>query len=167
MKGTLSEAFGDTVATRTLARLGVTSSSDRAGPLVQASPTVLSKFDVPHRQKPTWPSRFTHDVTIEGRATRNGWRTLVSTSGFRKIAKHYSLTFKAKTSVPWPYEVHWQVVNTGDEARRCNQLRGTIFAGDDVRHERTEYTGFHWIECFIVKDGVLVARSGEFVVNIE
>ena len=167
MKGTLSEAFGDTVATRTLARLGATSSSDRAGTLVQVSPTVLAKFDVPHRQKPTWPSRFTHDVTIEGRATRDGWRTLVSTSGFRKIAKHYSLRFKAKTSVPWPYEVHWQVVNTGDEARWCDQLRGTIFAGDDVRHERTEYTGFHWIECFIVKDGVLVARSGEFVVNIE
>ena len=33
--------------------------------------------------------------------------------------------------------------------------------------ERTKYAGMHWIECFIVKDGVLVARSGEFVVNIE
>jgi hypothetical protein len=84
----------------------------------------------------------------------------------RKIAKHYSLRFKAKTNVPWPYDVHWQVVNTGEEASQRGQLRGTIFSGGCERDERTEYSGFHWIECFILKDGVLVARSGEFVVEI-
>ncbi|HNO77603.1 MAG TPA: nucleotidyltransferase [Phycisphaerae bacterium] len=166
MEGTLSKAFGENIATRTLHRLGVKSSGNRAETLLHASSTALSRFDVPHRQKPTWPSRFTHDVAIEGRATRHGWRTIVSNNGFRKIAKDYSLLFKVKTNVPWPYDVHWQVVNTGEEARRRAQLRGTIFSGERERNERTEYTGFHWIECFIVKDGVLVARSGEFVVEI-
>jgi hypothetical protein len=166
MEGTLTEAFGENITTRTLHRLGVKASGNRAGALVQASSTAISRFEVPHRQKPTWPSRFTHDVTIEGKATRQGWRTLVSNNGFRKIAKHYSLRFKAKTNVPWPYDVHWQVVNTGEEASQRGQLRGTIFSGGCERDERTEYSGFHWIECFILKDGVLVARSGEFVVEI-
>lgn len=167
MEGTLTEAFGDTIATRTLNRLGVKPSGNRAGALVQASSTALSRLDVPHRQKPTWPTRFTHDVTIEGRATREGWRTLVSNNGFRKIAKHYSLRFEAKTNVPWPYDVYWQVVNTGSEAQTAKSLRGQIFSGFTTRTESALYTGFHWVECFIVKDGVLVARSGEFVVNIE
>lgn len=167
MEGTLTEAFGDTIATRTLNRLGVKSTDSCADALVLAGSTALSQFDVPHRQKPAWPTRSTHNVTIEGRATRDGWRTLVSSNGFRKIAKHYSLRFAAKTNVPRPYDVCWQVVNTGDEARQRGQLRGPIFSGGNVRNERTEYTGFHWIECFIVKDGYLVARSGEFVVNIE
>lgn len=35
-----------------------------------------------------------------------------------------------------------------------------------VREEKTKYTGTHWVECFVVKENVCVARSGEFVVNI-
>ncbi|WP_197996831.1 nucleotide-binding domain-containing protein, partial [Gimesia chilikensis] len=31
----------------------------------------------------------------------------------------------------------------------------------------TKFPGMHWVECFVVKNGVCVARSGEFVVNIE
>jgi len=166
MEGTLTKAFGNTTTTRTLNRLGVKSTGNRAGTLMQTNSTTHSKFNVPHRQRPTWPNRFTHNVTIEGRATRYGWRTHVSSNGFRKIAKLYSLRFKAKTDVGEPYKVYWQVVNTGREAEERGQLRGTIFAGGRVRDERTEYSGFHWIECFIVKDDILIARSGEFVVNV-
>lgn len=167
MEGTLAKAFGDAIATRILNRLRVTTTGNRTGALVQAASEATSRFNVPHCQKPSWPAQFTHDVTIEGTATRNGWRTLTSTNGFRKIAKHYSLRFQAKTNVPWPYDVYWQVVNTGPEAEAANSLRGQIFSGSITRTESTLYTGFHWIECFIVKDGYLVARSGEFVVNIE
>jgi len=35
------------------------------------------------------------------------------------------------------------------------------------RRESTLYKGMHWIECFIIKNGKCVARSSEFVVNIE
>lgn len=167
MEGTLTEAFGDTIATRTLNRLGVKTTGNRTGALVQAGSAAISRFDVPHRQKPSWPAQFTHDVTIEGKATRDGWRTLTSTNGFRKIAKHYSLRFEAKTNVPWPYDVYWQVVNTGSEAQAANSLRGQIFSGFTTRTESTLYTGFHWVGCFIVKNGVLVARSGEFIVSIK
>jgi hypothetical protein len=63
-------------------------------------------------------------------------------------------------------------VNTDDEARSANSLRGgyydgVIEKGGRVRQESTLYSGMHWVECFIVKNGVCVARSGEFVVNIK
>ena len=164
---TLTEVFGETIATRTINRLGVKSTDTRAGALGQANTTAISRFDVPHRQKPPWPRGSSHRLNIQGHAIRNGWRTLTSSNGFQKIAKQYTLRFVAKTDVPWPYDVYWQVVNTGAEAQAAGSLRGQIVSGFSTHTERTLYKGFHWIECFIVKDGYLVARSGEFVVNIE
>jgi hypothetical protein len=87
------------------------------------------------------------------------------------LSKHYSLRFKAKTNILWPYKVYWQVVNTDEEARAANCLRGGFYdgiieKGGRVRKESTLYRGIHWIECFIVKNGVCVARSGEFMVKI-
>lgn len=81
--------------------------------------------------------------------------------------------FSATTNVPKPFSLYWQVVNTGLEAEQANQLRGqilpsrTVGVGGLTQKESTLYTGMHWIECFVVKDGICVARSGEFVVNIE
>lgn len=74
--------------------------------------------------------------------------------------------------MPAPYQVFWQVVNEGPEAAAVSGgLRGgfdtgTVDRGDITRQETTLYVGSHTIECFIVKDGYLVARSGAFIVNI-
>ena len=146
--------------------LDTSSAFSRKSGMAQAVSSTLSRFDVPHREQPTWPVQIGYRATINGRATRQGYRTLTSTNGFKRIGKHYSLQFEAATNVPRPYNVYWQVVNTGEEAERVGQVRGNITLGGKGHIERTEYTGFHWIECFIVKDGKLVARSGEFVVKI-
>jgi hypothetical protein len=135
--------------------------------MLQASSADLSKFNVAHRQKPKWPINLTHEVTIECTAKQPREQTLHSDNGFRRIAKHYSLEFKARTNVPGFYHVYWQIVNTGHEAQSHGSLRGEITLGFTNHSESTLYKGFHWVECFIVKDGILVARSGEFVVNIE
>jgi len=65
---------------------------------------------------------------------------------------------------------HWRVVNTGREATQEGCLRGGFYrsnTGSGKRFENTLYRGMHWVECFIVKEGVCVAKSEEFVVNIE
>ena len=83
------------------------------------------------------------------------------------------LTFEATTNVPPPYEVYWQVVNSGPEAEavpgglRGGFDRGIVERGSIKRVEHTEYAGMHTIECFIVKSGYLAANSGPFVVNIK
>jgi hypothetical protein len=139
--------------------------------LVPGSLRTSSRFDVPHRQKPRWPVSERDRVTITGKANRKGYRqkTIRNQSTW---SKGWSLRFEAKTDTEPPYEVHWQVVNTGREAQAANDLRGGFYEcnageGSCARRERTRYRGIHWIECFIVKNGICVAHSGEFVINIE
>ena len=146
--------------------------SKRTGSAIDTTRKIaLPIFSLLHRQEPPWPVMKRYHVSISACATREGFRTLNSASGYRTIAKRYSLRFEARTNAPRPFDVHWQVVNTGDEARSKNALRGGFDPGEGndglVRKESTLYTGKHWIECFIVKDGQCVARSGEFVVNVE
>lgn len=152
--------------TKTNPKLQQLNTGDKLSVVVPGA-SALSRFNVPHRERPIWPIETYYNVTIDGQATRNGFRTLTSRNGFNNIGKKYSLRFEAKTNVPHPYDVYWQIVNTGYHAKSVGQLRGQIFAGSNVRTESTEYTGFHWVECFIVKSGVCVARSGEFVVHIQ
>lgn len=77
----------------------------------------------------------------------------------------HEIDYVARTDAPVPYNIYWQVVNTGEHARHEKGLRGEIFQGGQVRTEHTLYHGMHWIECFIIsKDNVCIARSGPFYV---
>ncbi|MCA8377928.1 nucleotidyltransferase [Burkholderia cenocepacia] len=67
----------------------------------------------------------------------------------------------AECNVQEPYEVMWKVRNVGDEAVRRNMIRGQIVR-DDGRRERKETANFHgphYVECFVIKNGVCVARD--------
>ena len=141
-------------------------------PLAASTDRKPALFDVPHRQPPKWPITLTGWVEITGCASRKRFRSFKMKSDSKPLRKHWSLQFEAQTNVPKPYNVYWQVVNTGDEARRAKGLRGgfdegVIENGRQVKNETTLYKGTHWIECFIVKNGICGARSGEFVVNIQ
>lgn len=130
----------------------------------------------PHRQPASWKQHptATGDVKIvEARAGKSRWRSVRFRSGDKPLPKGCDLRFRAKTTVAKPFNVFWQTTNTGPEAEEKGKagLRGEIDnvrteAGGLVRKESTAYTGAHSIECFIVKDGYLAARSGPFVVNI-
>jgi hypothetical protein len=128
-------------------------------------------FNVAYQQKPYWPLDLNHSAQISARYKANG-----SWQGFNPGAplnKDLDLLFCASTNVPKPFQVYWQVVNTGKEAEEARQLRGEIVlsktagVGGLTQKEYTSYTGIHWVECFIVKNSECVARSGEFVVSIE
>jgi hypothetical protein len=87
------------------------------------------------------------------------------------------LKFRGKTKIKQPYDVKWQVVNTGAHAKSIEGgFRGGFFTSRDrtgkaigsklENWEQTLYTGKHWIQCFIIKNGVCVAESDRFFVNI-
>ena len=86
------------------------------------------------------------------------------------IKSNLNLKFVVKTNIRRPYQVYWQVVNTGGHAESERGRRGNIFESKDsnplVHWEDSLYTGKHWIECFIVKNSICVARSGKFYVNV-
>ena len=70
------------------------------------------------------------------------------------------------TDVPKPSTVYWKVRNRGAEAASLRKLRGEIIAdGGELRHkESTLYTGHHYVECYVVRDGVCVAMWNEPVI---
>ena len=79
----------------------------------------------------------------------------------RRLAKHRGLRFKmTATSVRPPYQVLWKVRNFGRAAWVARGLRGQIKpdAGNEELLEATLYPGDHYAECYVVKDGVCVAR---------
>jgi len=128
----------------------------------------------PHRKAAPWTPVPSGTVRI-ARATyrRQGFRPKLFASGGPLLPKHADLTFEAVTSIRRPFKVYWQVTNTGGEAlqapggRRGDFHEGQATRGHLIRHEGTLYSGSHGIECFIVRDGKMLARSGVFVVNIQ
>jgi hypothetical protein len=133
----------------------------------------LAKLAPSHRRPPPWRVVLSGNVSIERCvAAVKGFRPIIYEDGGNPLPKHARLTFEASTDVGRPFKVYWQVVNTGVEAERANGLRGGFDDGELVqgkltRRESTLYRGSHTIECFVVKNGVLVAASGQVIVNIE
>ncbi len=128
-------------------------------------------FSRAHRRKAPWPVYQSGTVHLSCRMSRNGYRPEEVASDSGAMPKGAGLRFSASTDVQEPFEVHWQVVNTGEEAAQANALRGefdkgTVGRGEIVHTETAYYRGAHTIECFVVKNGYLVASSGQFVVNV-
>jgi hypothetical protein len=84
------------------------------------------------------------------------------------IAKKTALRFQISTNVRSSFSVKWQVVNTGEEAFRAGQLRGDFYESDGphYRWETAGYAGTHWVEGFVIQDGVCVARTGRKHVRV-
>lgn len=128
-------------------------------------------LNVAHRQKPKWPMELYGWVRVSVKfKLEDQWE--YSNFKDQMLPKGKDLHFYAVTNIEPPYEVFWQVVNTGIQAEQARQLRGEIklaqIAGVGGRRqkEKTLYTGTHWIKCFIVKENVCVAKSEEFIVPI-
>jgi hypothetical protein len=129
-------------------------------------------LDAPHRKPAIWPTLRDGKVWFESAtASREGFRTqpLSNDGAYVPVGHHFD--FVCKTDVRQPFQVYWQVVNTGSAARTAHDLRGNFQSGiiesrGLVRRERAKYPGTHSIECFIVKDGYCVAKTGPLLVNI-
>lgn len=97
---------------------------------------------------------------------RKGFRQFnISTQGNR-VSKNRRLLFLANTDVPPPYTVFWKVRNGGQEALNVGQLRGEIIidGGNNSRGESTLYKGTHYVECYIVKNNIVVAKDRQKVI---
>lgn len=139
-----------------------------------AEPQVPALADSRHCELPPWPVRPSEkaNVTIRGGvySKRNSGKELWPLNQRKPLPKNVSLKFTATTNVKRPYRIQWQVVNTGNDAQKANQLRGGFEEGTaasgEVRWESTLYAGTHWIEAFVIKDDICVARSNRFYVRV-
>lgn len=114
-----------------------------------------------------YPVDIRHSLNLDCTVTQDGFppRSLreMLTRGFRLSARK-SLLFRAdltEMEAEEPYTVMWKVLNVGDEARRRNMIRGQIVSdgGYCTKKETTDFRGDHVVECYVIKNEVVVARA--------
>lgn len=102
-----------------------------------------------------------YTARIDARLTpQNGFRD-GNLRSLGPLPKNRTIRFRVTTDAPAPYQVMWKVRNRGDEATRVGDLRGELIP-DDGRQQRTEttmYSGRHYVEVYVVKDGRVVATD--------
>jgi hypothetical protein len=112
-----------------------------------------------------FPVDITETVLIDCEVTQDGWRPTwlrAMRSGGILLRADKSLKFVVTTcSVEEPYTLKWKVLNRGPEAERRNAIRGQIIESTrpNTRVEHSDFKGEHVVECYVVKDGVVVARD--------
>ncbi len=98
---------------------------------------------------------------------RNGFRQFTLAKNGNRVPKNRSIRFTATTNVPAPYEMYWKVRNGGSEAGAvAGGLRGEIRKdeGQGVRVEWTSYAGYHYVEVYVVKNGVVLTKDKQDVI---
>lgn len=105
-----------------------------------------------------------YSCRISCHVSGNGWRPK-PLSEFLTMLRHYlPHNFEIRcvmeyTDCPQPYKILWKVKNVGPEAERRNQLRGQIVEKGKSIIEHSSFFGNHYIECFIIKNGICVAKT--------
>lgn len=107
------------------------------------------------------------ELKIDCRVSQDGFRPdLLSRIKF--LRRKYDLDFFVKEiPVAGTYDLYWKVTNYGEIAERRDCIRGQIVKDKGFRnkHETSNFTGEHLVECFVVKNNKVVAQ-GEIDVNI-
>lgn len=68
--------------------------------------------------------------------------------------------FIKEKDCPKPYDIYWKVRNVGTEAERRNCVRGQIIrTNSQTQQETTQFQGEHYVECYLVKNEVCVAKA--------
>lgn len=112
-----------------------------------------------------YPVDIRYDLRINCKVSQDGFRTDFLRQLLAKkipLSARKKLLFTIEShSVPGDFSVEWKVLNQGEEAQRRDCIRGQIISDDRTRtrKETTEFRGEHVVECFITKDGVVVARD--------
>ncbi len=110
------------------------------------------------------PVDIVYSLRIECKVTQDGWRPTLLRELLRKkqLLKHNKKLdfFIENTNCPKPYEICWKVRNVGEEAIRRNCIRGEIKKTNNIHQiEHTCFYGPHYVECYLIKNGICVARD--------
>ena len=131
---------------------------------------------ISYRKAPPWALPRAFRVVIQGKVSYDSGNTYQDFTSDKILPKNVLLRFFPIHSIQPPYDVKWQITNTGNEAKIAGGLRGDKFENSELRlngilcgkKESTSYTGMHYIQCFIIKNGnQCVGMSKPFVVNIQ
>lgn len=102
------------------------------------------------------------------RVGSRGFRSFSLGSTNAQVPPNRRLRFEADVTGLVPDAVYWKVRNGGLAAANVRKLRGEISRDDgtNTKIEPTLYPGTHYVECYAVKNGVVVARGRQAVVVV-
>lgn len=111
-----------------------------------------------------YPLNIEYNVEIDCEVKQNGFRNGLLREFLGKkirLMPNKSLRFYIdKIDVPLPYEIKWKVTNRGVEAIKRDCIRGQIInLNSHEKTEKTSFKGSHIVECYIIKDGFVVATD--------
>jgi len=112
-----------------------------------------------------YPVDIRYTLSIDCSVLQDGFRRqrlreILETHGLLRPYKDLRFMI-VETDTPGAYDVKWKVLNRGPEAERRNQIRGEIVRPSvgNERRERTKFRGEHLVECYVIQQGVVVARD--------
>lgn len=102
-----------------------------------------------------------NSLSIDCRVKQDGFQDGLLRS-LKRLRVNKDLYFYiVHTDVIEPFDVLWKIKNEGEIAKAKNMLRGEILEdkGGKERYEKTSFKGSHFVECYIIKNNVCVARD--------
>lgn len=111
-----------------------------------------------------YPIDIRYDLKIDCEVKQSGYRDgLLREFLLNKVRlmPNKSLRFFIeKINVPAPYLIKWKVTNRGEQAIKRDCIRGQIIdLNSSEKTETTSFKGSHFVECYIIKDNMVVARD--------
>ncbi|KVL13098.1 SMODS domain-containing nucleotidyltransferase [Burkholderia cepacia] len=111
------------------------------------------------------PIDVRHAIKIDCDVSQNGFREARLTEMIRRrlpLRVQKRLRFYVSDhNIPGEFEVYWKVLNRGPEAIRKDCIRGQIVRDDGTLsiNESTDFSGDHIVECYAVKNGIVIAKD--------
>lgn len=103
-----------------------------------------------------------YDASITATARGNGFSDNPLSyfiNNFKMLPHNFSITFTCNHNVPGEVEYYWKVKNVGKVAEEKNCIRGQVVRRSKTITENSNFYGPHYVECYVVKHGVCVARA--------
>ncbi|WP_288639193.1 nucleotidyltransferase, partial [uncultured Comamonas sp.] len=136
----------------------------------QKTEAQLSKSNTQYRNteefiEVKFPVDIRYNLEINCSVSQNGFRTcLLKDFLLRMIplsVKKDLRFFISEIDVQKPYSIYWKVLNRGPKAIEKDCIRGQIVKdnGQLEKIEHTSFSGKHIVECYAVKDNVVVAKA--------
>lgn len=126
--------------------------------------SICSFVDTEQYIEDLYPVDFLYRCRVSCCVSGNGWRPKPLSEFLSTLRRYLPHNFEIRctmeyTNCPQPYRIFWKVKNVGPEAERRNQLRGKIEEKGNTIVEYSNFFGNHYIECYIIKDGICVAKE--------
>lgn len=114
-----------------------------------------------------FPVDIRYNLDIDCEVTQEGFRPhylRYMLSHGLLLMKNKSLKFEIKDcDIPDGVEtcdIYWKVRNVGAEAIRLDQIRGQVIkTNSKIHRERTSFRGAHYVECYLIKNGICIAKD--------